>query len=50
MSLKEIETRQANEMKLFEIAKQIRTLLDEAAALDLPDSDGEERAIALATE
>lgn len=51
MTIAEITDRAANEQKLFDVAKQIRQLLDDAAKIDLPDDrDAVEEILALVSE
>lgn len=52
MTIEEITDRQANEQKLFDTAKQIRKLLDDAAEkIELPDGrDAVEEILALVGE
>lgn len=51
MTIEAIDERAKAEAAVFEIAKQIRQLLDEATKIDLPDGrDAAEEALQLATE
>lgn len=51
MTIEAIETRAKAEAAVYEIARQIRALLDEAEKIDLPDGrEAAEEALQLATE